>query len=334
MSAIDETDTIRCRVVLRNPFQVESLPFLSKVHKAAFSKRRRVSKRFIGKPAKRLFRALLSVGAGGAGRLVIHTAKGPRQVAFNARNTQFGALYLPQCLPVYEPETSALLDRLVGDSDVFYDIGANWGWYSLLIASRPSFKGMIHAFEPFPSTFADLASLVEQSGQQDRIACHEIALADQDGQTSMSFPDGVQSGLARLGAAGDTQVRLAKLDSLEISAPSVIKIDAEDHELAVLVGASQIIARDRPFIVFENWLLREQPETTLAPLDLLNQQNYRFFFPGWVCGAPNCIVDQATDHTELALVPFLPAQRFQLPSQINIVAVPVERMADFRQKFA
>jgi FkbM family methyltransferase len=334
MSAIDETDTIRCRVVLRNPFQVEFLSFLSKVHKAAFSKRRRVSKRFIGKPAKRLFRALLSVGAGGAGKLIIHTAKGPRKVTFNARNTQFGALYLPQCLPVYEPETSALLDRLVGDNDVFYDIGANWGWYSLLIASRTSFKGAIHAFEPFPSTFADLASLVEQSEQQDRIVCHEIALADKDGQTSMSFPDGVQSGLARLGTVGDTQVRLAKLDSLDISAPSVIKIDAEDHELAVLTGASQIIARDRPFIVFENWLLREQPEITLAPLDLLNRQNYRFFFPGWVSGTPNCIVAESTDNSELALVPFLPAQRFQLPSQINIVAVPVERMDEFRQRFS
>lgn len=334
MSFIDETDTIRCCVSLRNPFRVESLSFLSKVHKAAFSKRRRVSKRFIGKPAKRLFRALLSIGMGGSGKLIIDTAKGSRQVAFNARNTQFGALYLPQCLPVYEPETSALLDRLVGDNDVFYDIGANWGWYSLLIASRPSFNGMIHAFEPFPSSFADLASLVQQSEQQDRIVCHELALADEDGQTSMAFPDGVQSGLARLGMEGNTQVRLAKLDSLDISAPTVIKIDAEDHELAVLAGASQIIARDRPFIVFENWLLREQPEITLAPLDLLNRENYRFFLPGWVSGAPNCILAESTDHKELALVPFLPAQRFQLPSQINIVAVPIERMNDFRQKFS
>ncbi|CCG40173.1 FkbM family methyltransferase [Magnetospirillum molischianum] len=334
MLTIDETDTIRCRVSLRNPFHIESLPFLSKLHKAAFSKRRRVSKRFIGKPAKRLFRALLAAGMGGSGEVSIQTARGPRKVAFNARNTQFGALYLPQCLPVYEPETSALLDRLVGDNDVFLDIGANWGWYSLLIASRPSFRGAVHAFEPFPSTFADLASLVRQTEQQDRIVCHEIALADTDGETSMAFPDGVQSGLARLGMPGDTLVRLAKLDSLDLPAPTVIKIDAEDHEMAVLSGASEIIDQHRPFIVFENWLLREQPEITLAPLDLLNRKNYRFFFPGWVSGTPNCIVAESTDNSELALVPFLPAQRFQLPSQINIVAVPVERMDDFRQKFS
>jgi len=339
VTAIAESDVIRCRVRLRNPFTVLDLPLLSRLHRAAFRHRRRLSKRFAGKPAKRLFRMMLRLGAQGTGLVRLTTASGSRDIAFNARNTQFGALYLPQNHPVYEAETSALLERLAPLSGVFYDIGANWGWYSLLLATRPGFDGSIHAFEPFPPTFADLASVVRQAELDGRIHCHDIALADREGTADMAPSDGVQSGLARLGEGGGTSVRLAPLDALGLPDPDTIKIDAEDHELDVLQGAAQLIARARPFIVFENWLHGDNPDLTLDPIRLLAKSGYRFFFPGWVeRTAPDCIVTSHTppDGAEpvLALVPFLPEQRFQLPSQLNIVAVPAERGGEFASRFA
>lgn len=336
VSAIADDDVIRCGVVLRTPFTVEQLPLLSRVHRAAFRHRRRNSKRFVGKPAKRLFRLMLAAKIGGTGKVRLALPGGERRIAFNGANTQFGAFYLPQCLPVYEPETSALLDRLVADGDTFFDIGANWGWYAVLIASRPGFAGRIHAFEPFPSTFADLASVVRQAGLENVIACHDIALADCEGEAAMGFSDGVQSGLARLGESGGTKVRLARLDALGLPAPDVIKIDAEDHELDVLQGAAAILDGARPTVVFENWLHRDRPSTTLAPLTLLAAKGYRFFHPGWVTGDADCILagHDAKATGQLALVPFLAAQRFQLPDQVNVVAVPAERMVQFRARFA
>lgn len=336
VSAIADDDVIRCAVTLRTPFTVETLPLLSRVHRAAFRHRRRNSKRFVGKPAKRLFRLMLAAGMGGSGSVRLTLPGGERRIAFNAANTQFGAFYLPQCLPVYEPETSALLDRLVADGDTFFDIGANWGWYALLIASRAGFAGSIHAFEPFPATFRDLSSVVEQGGLASMITCHDIALADRAGEAAMGFSDGVQSGLARLGEGGGTKVRLARLDALGLPAPDVIKIDAEDHELEVLQGAAAILDGARPFIVFENWLHRGHPVTTLAPLHLLAAKGYRFFHPGWVTGDGDCILagHAAKPSGHLALVPFLAAQRFQLPDQVNVVAVPMERMDAFRARFA
>lgn len=333
MTVISDADTIRCRVVLRNPFTVVGLPLLSRVHKAAFRERRRVSKRFVGKPAKQLFRLLLAAGIEGTGQVRLETRDGARTIGFNARNTQFGALYLPQEQPVYEAETSALLDRLVGHADIFYDVGANWGWYSVLIATRPSFSGSVHAFEPFPSTFVDLTSVVRQAGLEAQVQCHDIALADTEGSARMAYSDGVQSGLARLGAGDGVAVRMAKLDALSLPTPTVIKVDAEDHELNVLIGASGVIESARPFIVFENWLHPERPDLTLAPTAFLAGKGYQFYFPGWVSGAPDCIRAERGASVELALVPFLPVQRFQLPQQINIVAVPEERLADFQARF-
>jgi FkbM family methyltransferase len=244
---ISEDDVLRRAVAIRNPFRIRRLSLLSHLHKAAFKARRRMSRRFVGKPAKRLFRLMLKLGAAGQGSSFAIALPGQpaREVAFDGRNTQFGALYLPQNQPIYEPETSVLLDCLVGDDDVFYDVGANWGWYALLIASRPGFAGRVHAFEPFPATFRDLARCVEEAGLAEVVTCHEVALADSDGAAAMGFSDGVQSGLARLGEAGGAEVRIAKLDSLFLPAPAVIKIDAEDHEMAVLAGAAATIAASR-----------------------------------------------------------------------------------------
>ncbi|RAU23445.1 hypothetical protein CU669_04810 [Paramagnetospirillum kuznetsovii] len=163
------SEVLRREVSLRNPFRIEMLPWLSRLHSAAFRPRRRLSKRFIGKPAKRLFRLLMGLGATATGHFSLALPDGPRRIGFNARNTQFGALYQPQSQPLYEAETSALLDLLVGDDDCFVDIGANWGWYSLLVASRPGFKGKIHAFEPFPSTFSDLIGGVRGAGLESMI---------------------------------------------------------------------------------------------------------------------------------------------------------------------
>ena len=59
MTAIDKADVIRRAVILRTPFSDPELSLLSRVHRAAFRVRRRLSKRFVGKPAKRLFKLLL-----------------------------------------------------------------------------------------------------------------------------------------------------------------------------------------------------------------------------------------------------------------------------------
>jgi FkbM family methyltransferase len=333
VSVIASSDLIRRPITLRNPFSIETLPLLGRLHRAAFRVRRRLSKRFVGRPAKRLFRLMLRLGLGGTGTARLELARGPRHFAFDTRNTQFGALYLPQDLPLYESETSALLDALVENDEVFFDVGANWGWYSLLLASRPGFTGQIHAFEPFPATFLDLAGAVEQTGLASTITCHEVALAAAAGEAMMAFSDGVQSGLARLGEAGGVKVRLDRLDALDLPAPAVIKIDAEDHELGVLRGSEGVIAAARPFIVFESLLHRDSPGLTLDPFTLLEQHGYRFFYPGWVAGHSDCILLKLpADRTVLAVVPLLAGQRFLLPDQLNVLAVPAERMDELRRR--
>ena len=244
---ISSDDVLERRVKLRNPFRIERLSWFSRLHRAAFRPRRRMSKRLIGRPAKKLFKFIFNRDwAIGESSFALRLGDQWRSVSFSPRNTQFGALYMPQNRPIYEPETSALLDALVGDDDVFYDTGANWGYYAVLVASRPGFQGHVEAFEPFPPTFDDLSQTVSQAGLSERIGVHGMALSDSDGTASMAAWDGIQSGLARLGEAEESgasraQVPLRRLDSLDLPAPDVIKIDAEDHEEEVLSGATDIL---------------------------------------------------------------------------------------------
>ncbi len=342
--SISSGDVLQCRVTLRNPFRIEKLSWFSRLHRAAFRPRRRMSKRLVGRPAKKLFRFIFNLAwARGSSAFAVRVGEHWRSVSFSPHNTQFGALYMPQNRPVYEPETSAVLDILVGADDVFYDIGANWGYYAVLLASRPDHHGRIEAFEPFPPTFDDLTRTVAQTGLADRIGVHGMALSDRDGTASMAAWDGIQSGLARLGAAensaaGRTEVPLGRLDSLRLPDPDVIKIDAEDHEEEVLAGAAALLARARPIIVFENWLHREAPRVTLGPLTILADHGYRFFVIGWQTdGEEPCLVadlpyPEATEAT-LVLVPFLPENRFFMPPQLNILAVGEDKMDILRRRF-
>ena len=120
----------------------------------------------------------------------------------------------------------------------------------------------------------------------ERIICHDVALAEREGQAEMAFSDGVQSGLARLREKDGVRVRLARLDHLSLPAPTTIKIDAEDHELEVLEGAAAVIDSARPFIILENWLHHGKPRLTLVPLTLLSARRYRFFLPGGYAETP------------------------------------------------
>ena len=325
------SETIRLNASLKSPFSIVYLPFIARVYRTAFRPRKRISKKLIGKPAKSLFRGLSFLGLTGTGIAQLQTPKGPKKIYFSGRNTQFGALYMPQSLPIYERETSALLLKLIKKDDVFFDIGANWGWYSILIGNQSKFMGKIHAFEPHPTNYSDLVSIVDQSNLKKRVKCHNLALAETSGNGKIAFSDGLQNGLARLGPVG-VNVKLERLDNLRIPNPIVIKIDAEDHELGVLKGGANIIDKSRPFIIIENWLHDQEPQKTLLPLSFLAERDYCFFIAGWVDKDPNCIKTNSQVSSELALVPFFITQRFQMIDQINVFAVPRERIPELHRR--
>ncbi len=150
-----------------------------------------------------------------------------------------------------EPGTVAWIETFQ-TGEVFYDIGANIGVYSLLAAKRGC---VVVAFEPHPGSAAGLRGNVAASGLDVRI--EEVALSSVSAvqkfyvRSGRPGSSGSQVGAPRdeSGQAfqheGSYQLLTSRLDDVwgnGTSMPDHIKIDVDGQELRILYGARDTLA--------------------------------------------------------------------------------------------
>jgi predicted O-methyltransferase YrrM len=85
----------------------------------------------------------------------------------------------PMALWLKEEGTMRWIDREVRAGDIFMDIGANIGVYTLAAAHRSGDTGRVYAFEPHKVNAVTLMQNVVQSGVQDRVEIFTSPLADE-----------------------------------------------------------------------------------------------------------------------------------------------------------
>jgi len=140
---------------------------------------------------------------------------------------------------------------------VFYDIGANHGFYTLLARDLAE-SGEVHAFEPLPNTFSYLArntkgavlnnaALAEQSGA---VLMFDMTGAGHSGGSTIESVVG-----ERMGGAARVSVTATTLDEYCVThtPPTIMKIDVEGGEHRVLEGARSTIQQHAPIIAMEVW---------------------------------------------------------------------------------
>src|ERR1051326_740620 len=155
----------------------------------------------------------------------------------------------------YEPEF-AILDSLVSAGDWAIDVGANIGHYTKRMSDIVGEHGRIIAFEPIGETFSLLAGNVRNFKFQN-VTLLNAAASDKSAIAGMSIPH-YENGMSNFYEASITtngeglQAMTLAIDSLSLpSSVSLVKIDAEGHELNVLRGMSQLLERDKPFLIIE-----------------------------------------------------------------------------------
>lgn len=157
-------------------------------------------------------------------------------------------------LPVQEA-----LRQHVRPGAVFYDVGANVGFFTVIGARLVGPRGRVYAFEPVP----DNAERVRRNAALNRLENVQVlqkAAAARSGSGELVLA-AYAGGAALTTAApppdaiGRMVVDLVRLDDLvaagSVQAPAVVKIDVEGAELDVLEGMPLIARRDRPVIVYE-----------------------------------------------------------------------------------
>ena len=172
----------------------------------------------------------------------------------------------------YEFEKQKEIAATVRPGMVCFDIGANVGFYSLLMSKIAGPRGIVVAFEPVPRNCGFLRRHLLINACTN-VVVQDLALADFDG--TASFEPTQSSCEGHLAEKGSLVVRCARIDSLvaagEIAAPDVMKIDVEGAEKAVLDGANRVIARNKPVI----FLATHGEQTHRECCSMLQQIGYR-----------------------------------------------------------
>lgn len=174
--------------------------------------------------------------------------------------------------PHERPTVLAVMSRIQA-GDCAWDVGANVGFYSRLMAAAAGPDGQVVSFEPSPTTYADLAGNVRGVPN---IRALNIGLSDADGEATFATPKD-HSSEGRIMRADDANaegvsvIRIARGDTLTksegVPQPAFIKVDVEGHELEVLQGLREVLsnARCRHVLVEVHFTLLEQAGKSSAP---------------------------------------------------------------------
>lgn len=140
--------------------------------------------------------------------------------------------------------------------EIFLDVGANVGIYSLLLAKN--FRLNIVAFEPVRSNYNKFLRNIENNKLNKNIETHNLGLSNKSAilrmKTNTKFGY-MQSAGYHVSDEGQEMAEFVKADELlnYKNKTIYIKIDTEGHEQFVLEGAIELIKNNNIFLQIEIW---------------------------------------------------------------------------------
>jgi FkbM family methyltransferase len=150
----------------------------------------------------------------------------------------------------------ALADVLVPGS-VFFDVGANLGFFTLLAARLVGPSGRVVAFEPHPDNLVALRANVELNDLANVVIVPK-AVSDTSGERVFEMSEAATASVTNevdVGARNTIGVAATSIDDFASGpspvVPDMIKIDVEGHEIEALRGMSRTVESHRPVIVCE-----------------------------------------------------------------------------------
>lgn len=148
----------------------------------------------------------------------------------------------------YELDFQRVLANEVKPGGVFYDVGANVGFYSLLAANL-IFPGRVFAFEPVSENISYLHRHLTINRVKN-VEVFQMAISDKRGEECFSVES--TRSMGHLSDAGGTTVCTDTLDRIIkerlIPPPNYIKMDIEGSEVRALTGAQECFLRVKPIL--------------------------------------------------------------------------------------
>lgn len=161
---------------------------------------------------------------------------------------------------LHEFADMAFLLNLVRPGDLFLDIGANVGSYTILASKVRGAKTI--AVEADPTTMEALHRNINVNQIEELVTTHQVVVGAEKG--TIHFTIGLDS-VNRVVTADHLNARMMSVETLDSivgdEAPTFVKLDVEGYENAVLEGASSILSRPSLLAI----------ETELADVDVIKR---------------------------------------------------------------
>jgi FkbM family methyltransferase len=188
----------------------------------------------------------------------------------------------------YEMDITPLVKRLSGPGQVWWDIGANVGWFSLLLSRQVGPAGKTISFEPNGKS----AALLRQATKGiENVQVMEVALGEANGSATLYVPkdpDSTDGGNGRpslmpqqdIPESIEVTVQVSSVDHQIASgtpAPFGIKMDVEGFEAAVIAGAKGLFGHAPPAVIISEVTHRPALAVPQQLVGMIEALGYRAF---------------------------------------------------------
>ncbi len=151
---------------------------------------------------------------------------------------------------IYEPVETTMIKKLIKPNYVVLDIGANIGYFTLMMAKQSK---QLYAFEPEPRNYQTLQKNIEFN-HLENVHLYNYAIAEVSGITTLHLCD-TNRGMHRIYESqfckeGTVNVETIAIDDL-IEYADFIKIDIEGAELGALKGMKRLLKKHHPILLME-----------------------------------------------------------------------------------
>jgi FkbM family methyltransferase len=200
------------------------------------------------------------------------------------------SFFLPEANAIYyygffEANLTNFYLNFIQEGDIFFDVGAHVGYYTILNSSLVGETGQVHSFEPTPRTFK---TLKENSLRKNNITVNNNAVLDTETEIEFvdygpkysafnSFQKRTGEQMAFLSRPEKLKVKTISLDKYSFDrhvTPTIIKIDAEGAEYLILQAMINIIQNKKPIISIEVAGEEEWKDNCSKSIKLLEDNGY------------------------------------------------------------
>jgi FkbM family methyltransferase len=183
----------------------------------------------------------------------------------------------------YEEHEISFVEHSLKKGDVFIDVGANIGIFSLVASLQVGEEGKVYSFEPIKKNYDSLTNHIQINNIKNAIL-EKIAVSDNQGILNLYLNENDKnSGMATAYSDNFTLAETVPSTSLDLYFADkndrpikLIKIDIEGGEYPALLGMQQLLRKDKPDLLIE--INPDTPHGQKKIEDFLFELDYKKYF--------------------------------------------------------